>query len=172
MESLPADQVRPNPAFHTTGVDFCGPFYYKSKIRSRPPIRCYIAVFICFSSKATHLEIVRDLSTESFLAALKRFISLRLIWLFGQTTPNTSSELKTNLRIFDNYFSAIPTRQPYRISVFQMESIGSSSLLAHLTSRVCGRPLWPICGSYSFDARKKMLTRLQRSSLLYPLLVE
>ena len=28
MGSLPADRVRPNRAFHTTGVNFCGPFYY------------------------------------------------------------------------------------------------------------------------------------------------
>lgn len=77
MGSLPSDRVRPNKAFHTTGIDFCGPFYYKSDVRNRPPVKCYISIFICFSTKATHLEVVQDLSTLSFLSALKRFIATR-----------------------------------------------------------------------------------------------
>lgn len=40
-------------------------------------IKAYIACFVCFSSKATHIEVVSDLTTETFLAALKRFISRR-----------------------------------------------------------------------------------------------
>ncbi|XP_064544359.1 uncharacterized protein LOC135432583 [Drosophila montana] len=36
-----------------------------------------MAVFVCFATKAVHLELVKDLSTASFLNALKRFISTR-----------------------------------------------------------------------------------------------
>jgi len=32
---------------------------------------------MCFSSKAVHLELVSDLTTEAFIAALKRFFSRR-----------------------------------------------------------------------------------------------
>ncbi|XP_052855190.1 uncharacterized protein LOC128263952 [Drosophila gunungcola] len=74
---LPADRVQPNPAFHTTGVDYCGPLYHKSETRNKAPHKCYIAVFVCFSTKAAHLEVVQDLTTDSFIAALRRFISLR-----------------------------------------------------------------------------------------------
>lgn len=77
MGSLPKDRVQGYRAFIVTGVDFCGPMYYRSEIRSRPPIKCYISLFVCFATKAVHLELVKDLSTQSFLAALKRYICLR-----------------------------------------------------------------------------------------------
>ncbi|XP_052855156.1 uncharacterized protein LOC128263919 [Drosophila gunungcola] len=70
MGSLPADRVQPNPAFHTTGVAYCEPFYHKSEARNKAPQKCYIAVFVCFSTKAAYLEVVQDLTTDSFIAAL------------------------------------------------------------------------------------------------------
>ncbi|XP_033212405.1 uncharacterized protein LOC117169999 [Belonocnema kinseyi] len=43
-------------------------------------VPCFYAkphIFVCLASKATHLELVSDLSTEAFLAALKRFFARR-----------------------------------------------------------------------------------------------
>jgi len=39
--------------------------------------KAYISIFVCFSTKAVHIELVTDLTTDAFLAALKRFISRR-----------------------------------------------------------------------------------------------
>lgn len=36
-----------------------------------------MGVFVCFSTKAVHLEVVGDLSSDAFLNALKRFVSRR-----------------------------------------------------------------------------------------------
>ncbi|XP_037931307.1 uncharacterized protein LOC119666104 [Teleopsis dalmanni] len=77
MGQLPKDRVHANRAFIITGTDFCGPFYYKSEIRNKSPIKCYVCLFICFATKAVHLELVKDLTTSAFLAALQRFISTR-----------------------------------------------------------------------------------------------
>jgi len=41
------------------------------------PVKYYVCVFICFASKAIHLELIEDLSTVSFLHGLKRFICTR-----------------------------------------------------------------------------------------------
>lgn len=78
MGSLPSTRITPAPAFHHTGVDYCGPFDIKtSSLRNSKMTKSYVALFICMVTKAIHLEVVSDLSTQSFLAAFDRFISTR-----------------------------------------------------------------------------------------------
>lgn len=77
MGNLPVDRLRAQRPFLVTGVDFCGPFLTSYRIRGKVPYKTYIAVFVCFGSKATHLELVSDLSTNNFLLCLKRFIGRR-----------------------------------------------------------------------------------------------
>ncbi|XP_049305956.1 uncharacterized protein LOC125776615 [Bactrocera dorsalis] len=77
MGNLPSERLRALRPFLICGVDFCGPIYTTLKIRGRPPVKTYIAVFVCFTSKAVHLELVSDLSTNTFIFALKRFIGRR-----------------------------------------------------------------------------------------------
>ena len=77
MGNLPADRLRAQRPFLISGVDFCGPFYTSYRIRGKAPYKTYVAVFVCFASKATHIEIVSDLSTNNFLLCLKRFIGRR-----------------------------------------------------------------------------------------------
>lgn len=72
---LPKPRTIPNRAFTVVGVDYCGPVYLKPAHRRAAPRKAFIAVFVCFASKAVHLELVCDLSTEAFLAALRRFIA-------------------------------------------------------------------------------------------------
>ncbi|KYN21783.1 hypothetical protein ALC57_05842 [Trachymyrmex cornetzi] len=39
--------------------------------------KCYVCVFVCFSTKALHLEFVSNLIKEAFIATLRRFVSRR-----------------------------------------------------------------------------------------------
>lgn len=79
MGSLPADRTKALiKPFTVTGTDFCGPFHMRMSNNGRlRTIKGYVAIFICFSTRAVHLEAVSDLTAEAFLAAFKRFISRR-----------------------------------------------------------------------------------------------
>ena len=78
MGDLPHARVRPSRPFSATGVDYAGPINFRvSKGRGNKSYKGYIAVFVCLSTKAIHLEAVSDLTTAAFLAALQRFFARR-----------------------------------------------------------------------------------------------
>ncbi|XP_043065437.1 uncharacterized protein LOC122320892, partial [Drosophila ficusphila] len=102
MADLPKSRVSSTWTFMVTGLDFCGPFHYRTGVRGKVPVKTYVCIFICFSTKAVHLELVQDLSTQAFLGALKRFILTRgkpaRIWSDNATNfvgaKNELTELK------------------------------------------------------------------------------
>lgn len=64
--------------FMKVGVDYAGPFSIKeNRLRKPRQYKIYLAVFVCFTIRAVHLEYLSDLSTESFIAALNRFVARR-----------------------------------------------------------------------------------------------
>ncbi|XP_055543756.1 uncharacterized protein LOC129729270 [Wyeomyia smithii] len=77
MADLPEERVNPASPFHKVGLDYCGPFYMLYPGRKNRPIKCFVAVFVCLVTKAVHLEVVADLTTQAFLAALRRFVARR-----------------------------------------------------------------------------------------------
>lgn len=78
MGQLPIARVTPSRSFLHTGVDYAGPISIKTwRGRAAKSYKGYLAIFVCFSTSAVHLEIVTDYTTEAFLAAYKRFTSRR-----------------------------------------------------------------------------------------------
>ncbi|XP_022160657.1 uncharacterized protein LOC111026816 [Myzus persicae] len=78
MGRLLESRVQPHRVFSKVGLDFGGPFLVKErKRRNIRTTKVYISVFICMAVKAIHVEVVSDLTTEAFLAALDRFVSRR-----------------------------------------------------------------------------------------------
>ena len=78
MGDLPAARVMPARVFSKVGVDLAGPFLVKPrKGRGIKAYKNYVCLYICFATKAIHLEVLSDLSTETFLASLKRFAARR-----------------------------------------------------------------------------------------------
>ena len=61
-------------------VDYFGPIFVKNSKRTQFTSghnKRYGAVFTCLTTRPTHLVLAGDLSTDSFILALKRFIARR-----------------------------------------------------------------------------------------------
>ncbi|XP_045215312.2 uncharacterized protein LOC123565509 [Mercenaria mercenaria] len=70
---LPSDRLKHAPPFTVTGIDFTGALTVKAT--DGRLLKVYICLFTCANTRAVHLEIVTDMKTESFILAVRRFIS-------------------------------------------------------------------------------------------------
>ena len=103
MGKLPAERITPTypgNVFATVGVDYAGPVKIKcSSVRKPTILKACICVFISMSVKAVHIEAVSDLTTEAFLACLRRFMAQRgkpkVVWSdHGTNFTGAARELK------------------------------------------------------------------------------
>ena len=71
-----------NPVFANTTLDLFGPF--EIKIAPRTIKEAWCCIFTCMTSRAIHLELYTEKSTDMFLMAFRRFVCLRghpkLVW--------------------------------------------------------------------------------------------
>ncbi|XP_078051766.1 uncharacterized protein LOC144477914 [Augochlora pura] len=78
MHHLIPERCNPANAFANSGVDYAGPYRVRDSAgRGKTAHKAYIAVFVCYATKAIHIELVHDYTTSSFLAALDRFVARR-----------------------------------------------------------------------------------------------
>ncbi|CAI6373869.1 unnamed protein product [Macrosiphum euphorbiae] len=77
MAPLPRERVQCSRPFTYTGVDFAGPLIIRSGIRGRSGTKAWVSIFVCFSTRAVHIEVVEDLTSKAFIAALRRFVARR-----------------------------------------------------------------------------------------------
>ena len=101
MGQLPPTRLNPDYVFFNTGLDYAGPYLLQEGYIRRPvTIKCWMAVFVCFCTKAVHLELVKDSTSESLVACLSRFCSRRGLPHTihsdnGSTMIGARNELKT-----------------------------------------------------------------------------
>ena len=69
---LPECRVKEDFPFANTGVDFAGPLYVKN-----PDSKVWISLYTCCVTRAVHLDLVPDMSTEAFLRNFQRFCARR-----------------------------------------------------------------------------------------------
>ena len=74
MSELPIERFSIEGPFTYTGVDMFGPFYIRE---GRKEMKRFVALFTCLSSRAVHLESTNSMDTNSFIQALRRFVSRR-----------------------------------------------------------------------------------------------
>ena len=74
---LPKFRVLIDDPFSTTGTDYAGPLFVKTMPMDGKTGKVYIFLFTCTSTRAIHLELVRDLGAQSCILGLRRFIGRR-----------------------------------------------------------------------------------------------
>lgn len=153
MGDLPGQRVQSGRPFLSTGVDYAGPITLRmSKGRGAKAVtKGYIALFVCFTTKAIHLEVASDLTTDAFLAAYRRFVARRGICneLFSDNGTNfvgARKELqkilkheKLNRNLVENGTSweMIPAGSPHQGGLWEA---GVKSVKFHLR-RVVGETI-------------------------------
>ncbi|XP_076660198.1 uncharacterized protein LOC143363511 [Halictus rubicundus] len=108
MGNLPVNRVTPCRPFFRSGIDYAGPIQLRAgRGRGQRTSKGYIAVFICLSTKAVHLEAASDGSNDAFLGALRRFTARRgrcaeLYSDCGRNFVGANHELRALLRESEN----------------------------------------------------------------------
>ena len=74
MANLPSFRLNASCPFENTAIDYFGPFSMRYGYRSRT--KAYGVVFTCLTTRSVQVELATDMSTDTFLLALRRFISL------------------------------------------------------------------------------------------------
>lgn len=173
MGDLPVYRVQQARPFLNTGVDFAGPLLIRELHgRGKRTHKAYIALFVCFATKAIHLELVSNLTSEAFLNALKRFISRRgailnlysdnatnfigakrelehLEFLFKQN--NIAPEISNELATHGITWHFIPPRSPHFGGIWEA---GIKSVKGHL-KRVVGESI------LTYEELHTLLTRIE-----------
>jgi hypothetical protein len=102
MGDLPVKRLEPARPFINSGLDYCGPILIKTHRRrgKQKTIKAYVCLFICLSTKAIHIELVSDLTADTFLDALKRFVSRRGT-VKSIISDNATNFIKANKDLID-----------------------------------------------------------------------
>lgn len=78
MGDLPLPRISQVKPFLHSGVDYGNPFsILMSRYRGAKTCKSYICLFVCMATKALHLELASDLTSDAFLACLRRFVLRR-----------------------------------------------------------------------------------------------
>ncbi|XP_066258017.1 uncharacterized protein [Euwallacea similis] len=76
MGRFPDNRLIGGSVFSVVGMDYMGPLNIRDKRgRDSRLSKCYVSVFIYFTMKTLHLELVSDFSSQSFLLAFRRFVA-------------------------------------------------------------------------------------------------
>ncbi|XP_071950799.1 uncharacterized protein [Antedon mediterranea] len=76
MAELPVERVTPfTPPFHYTACDYFVPYHVK--VGRNKTTKHYGVIFTCLVTRAVHLELAVDCSTQEYIQVLRRFFAIR-----------------------------------------------------------------------------------------------
>ncbi|XP_039233225.2 uncharacterized protein LOC120322239 [Drosophila yakuba] len=152
MGKLPQSRATYSRPFTHTGLDFAGPFDVKSYSgRACRITKGYVCVFVCFSTKAIHLEATSDLTTEKFLGAFSRFAARRGCPLHLYS-DNGKTFVGAEKALTEDFIAAVKERLPRHLVTRAYPGI----------STLQAPPIWEACGKQESRASRLTSTRRQR----------
>lgn len=79
MADLPADRIQPAPPFTNVGVDAFGPWsiIHRRTRGGSANSKRWAILFTCLTTRAIHIEVVEEMSSNVFINAMRRFIAIR-----------------------------------------------------------------------------------------------
>ncbi|XP_070075675.1 uncharacterized protein [Drosophila takahashii] len=104
MDPLPEDRLEANGwPFKYIGLDYLGPLFVTVGRRTE---KRWVALFTCLTTRAIHLEMAHDLSTDSCIIAIRNFMSRRgpVVRIRGDNGKNNvgaDREAKRFSEVFD-----------------------------------------------------------------------
>lgn len=103
MADLPKERIEPSPPFTHCGVDVFGPFIVRE---GRKEMKRYGLILTCLALRAIHIEVLDDLTSDSFINGLRCFFAIRgsVRTIFcdnGTNFVGAKNELKDNLKLLN-----------------------------------------------------------------------
>ena len=77
MAPLPDVRLNPAPAWSSISLDLFGPFEIRGEVNKRTRGKAYGLILNCLLSRAVHIDLITDYSTDAFLQGFRRFMNLR-----------------------------------------------------------------------------------------------
>ena len=105
MGPLPDARLNPAPAWSSVSLDLFGPFVIRGEVNKRSRGKAYGLIINCLLTRAVHIDATPDYSTDTFLQALRRFMSFRGSPLKIFSDPG--SQLKGAANIIDVSLSSL-----------------------------------------------------------------
>ena len=104
--SYPKARVTDSRPFSRVGLDYMGPLYIKTESCNS---KVWICLFTCLVTRAIHLELVCDMTTEEFLLCFKRFISTR--GTPSEIISDNAKQFRTASNVLDRVWNQIHTSE-------------------------------------------------------------
>ena len=99
---LPEYRVQQSRPFQTTGVDFAGPLYVRTS-DAVGNLKVWLCLYTCCSTRAVHLDLVRNMTATTFMRSFRRFTARRatpsrMVSDNGKTFKSASTIIKDTLK--------------------------------------------------------------------------
>lgn len=76
MAPLPKTRVSQATPFSKVGLDYFGPMHTKED-KDSPVVKIWVCLFTCLVTRGVHLEIVSNMTAQSFLMCFRRFVATK-----------------------------------------------------------------------------------------------